>query len=187
VNKVARVMQGGYPTIPDGSAVDSMRRGDTPVVPPPHPGVHVRKAYFFTTVLLFISVIIQFYFAALGVFGPQDPSLFVFHSINGQFVLPALALLAVLFGGLSKAGVKTVLLTALPILLVAVQILLFILADAITGTSPEAPNVPGAIILGLHAINGLAILFVILTVMRRARARAFGSDAGTGTPAAAAA
>ena len=148
----------------------------------------MRKAYFFTTVLLFISTIIQFYFAAMGIFGPADHSLFVFHSINGQIVLPVLALLAVLFGALSKAGVRTVLLTALPILLVVVQILLFILAGALTGTTPEAPNVAGAIILGLHAVNGLAILFVILVVMRRARARAYGKDVDTtGTPAAAAA
>ncbi len=146
----------------------------------------MRKAYFFTTVLLLISVIVQFYFAAMGIFGPEEPSLFVFHSINGQVVLPALSLLAVLFAALSKAGVRTVLLTALPILLVAVQILLFILAGALTGTSIEAPNVPGAIILGLHAINGLAILFVIVTVMRRARARAYGTDVDTTTPAAAA-
>ncbi len=145
----------------------------------------MRKAFFFTTVLLFISAIIQFYFAAMGFFGPEDHSLFVFHSINGQVVLPALVLLAILFGALSKAGARTVLLTALPILLVVVQILLFILAEALTGTSPEAPNVAGAVILGLHAVNGLAILFVIFVVMRRARARAYGTDVDSTSAAAA--
>lgn len=133
----------------------------------------MRKVYFVTTVLLFVSVIIQFYFAAMGMFGPVDRSLFVFHSINGQAVLPALSLLAVLFGALARAGVRTVLLTALPIPLIALQIVLFILAEAITGTSPANPTVSGAVILGLHAVNGLAILFVIFVVMRRARARAF--------------
>jgi hypothetical protein len=146
----------------------------------------MRKAYFVITILLLISVVVQFYFAALGIFGPVDGSLFVFHSINGQFVLPALALLAVIFAALSKAGARTIWLSALPILLVAVQILLFIIAGALTGSSPENPTVPGAIILGLHAINALAILFTIVTLVRRARIRAFGSDTGS-TPAPAAA
>jgi hypothetical protein len=150
----------------------------------------VRKAYFVTTVLLLISVVIQFYFAAMGVFGPhgEGEDLFAFHSVNGQMVLPALSLLAVLFAALSRAGLRTVLLTALPILLVAVQILLFVLAGALTGTTPENPTVAGAIILGLHAVNGLAIMGVIITVMNRARTRAFGKDVdSTGTPATAAA
>ena len=150
----------------------------------------MRKAYFVTTVLLLISVVIQFYFAAMGVFGPQgeDDNLYAFHSTNGQIVLPALSLLAVIFAALARAGVRTVLLTALPILLVAVQILLFILAGAIGGGSEDTPTVASAVILGLHAVNGLAIMGVIITVMNRARARAFGKDVdSTGTPATAAA
>ena len=71
----------------------------------------MRKAYFVITVLLLISVVIQFYFAALGVFGPQgeDDNLYLFHRINGSAVLPALSLLAVLFAALSRAGARTVL------------------------------------------------------------------------------
>jgi hypothetical protein len=149
----------------------------------------VRKVYFVTTVLLLISVIIQFYFAALGVFGPhgEGEDLYVFHSVNGTNVLPALAILAVIFAALSRAGVRTVLLTALPILLVVVQILLFILAGALTGTSPENPTVAGAVILGLHAVNGLAILGVIITLVRRSYVRAFKDVDSTPTPATAAA
>ena len=150
----------------------------------------MRKAYFVTTVLLLISVVIQFYFAALGVFGPQgeEENLYGFHSVNGQMVLPALSLIAVLFAALSRAGARTVLLTALPILLVAVQILLFILSGALTGSTEESPNVAGAIILGLHAVNGLAILGACIELVRRSRARAFGSDGdSTSTPATAAA
>jgi hypothetical protein len=150
----------------------------------------VRKVYFVTTVLLLISTVIQFYFAALGVFGPhgEGEDLYAFHSTNGTMVLPALAILAVIFAALSRAGLRTVLLTALPILLVVVQILLFILAGALTGTTPENPTVAGAVILGLHAINGLAILGLIISLVRRSYVRAFGKDIdGTSTPAAAAA
>jgi len=138
----------------------------------------VRKAFFVITVLLLISVVIQFYFAALGIFGPQgeDDNLYVFHSVNGQFVLPALSLLAVLFAALSRAGARTVWLSALPILLVVVQILLFIIAGAIGGGTEDNPTVASAVILGLHAINGLAIMGTIINLMARARARAFGKD-----------
>jgi hypothetical protein len=140
--------------------------------------VKVRKVYFFVTVLLLISVVFQFYFAALGVFGPQgeDDNLYVFHSVNGQFVLPVLSLLAVLFAALSRAGARTVWLSALPILLVAVQILLFILAGAIGGGTEDTPTVASAIVLGLHAVNAIAILGTIITLMTRARARAFPKD-----------
>ena len=150
----------------------------------------MRKAYFVTTVLLLISVVFQFYFAAMGVFGPQgeDDNLYGFHSVNGTMVLPALLLLAVIFAALARAGVRTVLLTALPILLIVVQILLFILAGAIGGGTEDAPTVASAIILGLHAVNGLAIMGVVIGLMTRARARAFGKDVDTtSTPAAAAA
>lgn len=148
----------------------------------------MRKVYFVTTVLLLISVVFQFYFAALGVFGPQgeNDNLYVFHSVNGQFVLPVLALLAVLFAALSRAGARTVWLTALPILLVAVQILLFILAGAIGGGTEDTPTVGSAIILGLHAVNAIIILGTIITLMNRARARAFPKAGSTdGAPTAA--
>ena len=148
----------------------------------------MRKAYFFVTVLLLISVVFQFYFAALGVFGPQgeDDNLYVFHSVNGQFVLPVLSLLAVVFAALARAGARTVWLSALPILLVIVQILLFIVAGAIGGGTEDNPTVGSAVILGLHAVNAIAILGTIITLMTRARARAFpkaGSVDGTPTPA----
>ena len=148
----------------------------------------MRKAYFFVTVLLLISVVFQFYFAALGVFGPQgeDDNLYVFHSVNGQFVLPALSLLAVVFAALARAGARTIWLSALPILLVVVQILLFIVAGAIGGGTEDNPTVGSAIILGLHAVNAIAILGTIITLMTRARARAFpraGSADGTPTAA----
>jgi hypothetical protein len=145
----------------------------------------VRKAYFVITVLLLIAVVIQFYFAALGVFGPQGETdnLYLFHRINGSAVLPILSLLAVLFAALSKAGARTVWLSALPILLIAVQYLLFIVGGLVGGGDEENPTVGTAIILGLHAVNGLAIMGTIITLMGRARARALGSgDTAGGAP-----
>jgi hypothetical protein len=138
----------------------------------------VRKAYFVITVLLLIAVVVQFYFAALGVFGPQgeDDNLYLFHRINGSAVLPILSVLGVLFAALSRAGARTVWLSALPILLIAVQYLLFILGGVIGGGDEQNPTVGSAVILGLHAVNGLAIMGTIITLATRARARAFGKD-----------
>lgn len=135
----------------------------------------MRKAYFVVTVLLLISVVFQFYFAALGVFGPQgeDDNLFGFHRVNGSIVLPVLSLLAVIFAALARAGARTVWLTALPILLIAVQYLLFIIGGLVGGGDENNPTVGTAVILGLHAVNGLAVLGTIITLMTRARARAF--------------
>lgn len=146
----------------------------------------MRKAYFVITVLLLISAVLQFYFAALGVFGPQgeDDNLFGFHRINGSMVLPVLLVLAVIFAALAKAGARTVWLTALPILLIAVQYLLFIIGGLVGGGNEDTPTVGSAIILGLHAVNGLAVLGTIITLVTRARARAFAAaPAVDGTPA----
>ena len=148
----------------------------------------MRKVYFVITVLLLISVVIQFYFAALGVFGPQgeDDNLYGFHRINGSIVLPLLAVLAVVFAALSRAGARTVWLSALPILLIAVQYLIFIVGGLIGGGDEANPTVGSAVILGLHALNGLAIMGTILTLNARARARAFPkADAAGGAPTAA--
>ena len=135
----------------------------------------MRKAYFVITVLLLISAVAQFYFAALGVFGPQgeDDNLFPFHRINGSALLPLLTVLAVVFAALARAGARTVWLSALPILLIAVQYLLFIIGGIVGGGDEDNPTVGSAIILGLHAVNGLAVLGTIITLMTRARARAF--------------
>ena len=148
----------------------------------------MRKAYFVVTVLLLISVVFQFYFAALGVFGPQgeDDNLFGFHQINGRMVLPPLSLLAVILAALARAGARTVWLTALPILLIVVQYLLFIVGGLIGGGTEDNPTVGSAVILGLHAVNGLAIMGTIITLMGRARRRAFGApENADGTPTAA--
>jgi hypothetical protein len=146
----------------------------------------VRKAYFVITVLLLVSAVLQFYFAALGVFGPQgeDDNLFAPHRINGSMVLPLLLVLAVAFAALARAGARTVWLTALPILLIAVQYLLFILGGLVGGGDSDEPTVGTAIILGLHAVNGLAILGTIITLVKRAGLRTFPkADAGETTAA----
>ncbi|HEX7835221.1 MAG TPA: DUF6220 domain-containing protein [Pseudolysinimonas sp.] len=144
----------------------------------------MRKAYFVITILLLIAVVAQFYFAALGVFGPEgeDDELFIFHRIFGSMVLPALSVLAVVFAALSRAGARTVLLAALPIVLIGVQYLLFVLGGVIGRWEDEHHTVGGAVILGLHAVNALAIMGAIIRLVVGARAQAFGKDVSESTP-----
>jgi Family of unknown function (DUF6220) len=140
----------------------------------------MRKVYVACTALLFAAVVLQFYFAAFGVFTqPENDSQFILHSINGTGVIPLLSIVATIFAALAKAPGKLIGLTILPLGLIVVQISLFILAGA-TGSSEEKTNAAGQAVLGLHAVNGLAILLVAFLVFRRARAHA---TAATSTPA----
>jgi hypothetical protein len=131
-----------------------------------------RQVYVVVCALLVAAVVAQFYLAAYGVFtAPYRPdrSQFEAHLINGRMVLPALMILAVIAAAVARAPGRLIGFTALPIAFMAGQTILFLVA-AITGSTPERTNVPGQLILGLHAVNGLVILWVSVLVLRRARA-----------------
>ncbi len=128
----------------------------------------MRKVYVTLTVLLLVAVVVQFYFAAFGVFtAPATDDAFVLHQTNGRIAIPLLTILATVAAALARAGSRTVWLTLLPLGLIVVQILLFLLAGA-TGSSPERTTTAGRVILGLHAVNGLAVLWVCVVLVRRA-------------------
>ena len=64
----------------------------------------MRKVYLVLTGLLLVSVVIQFYFAAFGVFtAPENDSQFVLHQMTGRVVLPLLFLLVVAAAALARA------------------------------------------------------------------------------------
>jgi len=147
----------------------------------------MRKVYVVLTGLLVVSVVIQFYFAAFGVFtAPENDSQFILHQMNGRMVLPVLCLLCIAAAALAKAPGRLVGFTAIPFGLLLLQTVLFIVAG-LTGASEEKTNLAGQLILGLHAVNGLAILAVSIVVFLRARAfaRSAGRDviADTSAPA----
>jgi hypothetical protein len=131
-------------------------------------GVPMRRAFQVVTVLLLVAVVIQFYFAAFGVFTqPANDSQFVLHQMNGRVVLPALCLLVIAAAALARAPGRLIGFSALPLGLLTVQIVLFLVAGLL-GSTEEKTNLAGQIILGLHAINGLAILGVTIVLVRRA-------------------
>jgi uncharacterized membrane protein len=138
----------------------------------------VRKVFVVLSGLLLLAVVLQFYFAATGTFDrPQDDDSFAAHGTNALIIL-ILSLLTTISAALARAGGRTIGLAALPILLVVLQIVIFIVADLFVpaGTPRDADDVPLEVggpalyTIGLHAINGLAILLTAAVIFRRARA-----------------
>lgn len=135
----------------------------------------MRRVYVVLTGLLVVSVVIQFYFAAFGVFtAPENDSQFILHLLNGRFVLPLLCLLCIAAAAIARAPGRLIGFTAIPLGLLVLQTVLFVLAG-LAGASPEKTNLAGQLILGLHAINGLCILGVTIMVFLRARRFARGN------------
>jgi len=141
----------------------------------------MRNVYVTLTGLLVVSVVIQFYFAAFGVFtAPQNDSQFILHVTNGRFILPLLCLLCIAAAALAKAPGRLIGFTAIPFGLLVLQTVLFVIAGLI-GSTPEKTTVAGQVILGLHAVNGLAILGVSIMLFLRARQFARGAGVAVGT------
>jgi hypothetical protein len=129
----------------------------------------MRAAFVWLAGLLVASVVVQFYFAAFGVFtAPANDSQYILHLLNGRFVLPVLCIACIVVAALAKAPGRLIGFSALPLGLLVLQIVLFLIAG-LAGATPVRTNVAGQVILGLHAVNGLAILAVSLLLFVRAR------------------
>ncbi|MRG60965.1 hypothetical protein GE115_13975 [Agromyces sp. CFH 90414] len=132
----------------------------------------MRKVFLVVTVLFTASVVLQLYFAAVGVFSNPEDELFAWHGTNGRIVLPLLALLMIVAAALAKAGKRTIWLSVLPLVLILFQTVLFILTGVIFGldeSSHADPPLAATLFLSLHAVNGAAILLVGVLLVVRAR------------------
>jgi hypothetical protein len=130
----------------------------------------VRKAYLGMSGVVLLAVLAQFYFAAFGAFSiPRDHGSFEMHSVNGVLVIPLASLLTTAAAVAARAPGRLAGLAAAPFGLVVVQILIFVLVHLVTEMTMEQ-STPGAQwILGLHALNGLAIVTVAVLGVVRAR------------------
>ncbi|MCT9933250.1 DUF6220 domain-containing protein [Planotetraspora sp. A-T 1434] len=129
----------------------------------------MRRVYAALAGLLLLSVVVQFYFAAVGAFEkPQVDGSFALHSVTGTLVIPVLSLLATVAAALSRAPGRQIALTILPLGLVIVQMLIIALGEALDDSTGNTTPASLAI-LGLHAVNGLAIMGVSGFVFRGAR------------------
>ncbi|WP_022890644.1 DUF6220 domain-containing protein [Agromyces italicus] len=132
----------------------------------------MRKLYLTVTVLFTAGVMLQLYLAAVGVFSDPEDELFAIHGTNGRIVLPILALLLIITAALAKAGKRTVWLSALPLILLVVQTLLFILTGVVFGLGPDdhtAPPLGATLMVSLHGLNGAIILIAAIVLVGRAR------------------
>ncbi|GAA1263457.1 hypothetical protein Psi02_59160 [Planotetraspora silvatica] len=138
----------------------------------------MRRVYLGLAGLMLAAVMVQWYLAAVGAFDkPQEDDSFALHSMNGMMIIPILSLLATVAAALSKAPGRTIGLTILPLGLIIVQVLIIALGNALNDSSGNTTPASLAV-LGLHAINGMAIAAVSVMVFRQARRLAMGTAAG---------
>ena len=129
----------------------------------------MRRAFVVVTSLLLVTFVLQFVFAAVGAFTkPAGDDAYVLHSITGMAVIPALTLLTTLFAALAKAPGRLVALAILPLGLVVVQALIAMLAEAFTDASGGSTPL-GLTVAGLHAVNGIVAVHVVVAVLQGAR------------------
>ncbi|RLP93371.1 DUF6220 domain-containing protein [Micromonospora sp. CV4] len=129
----------------------------------------MRKAFVLASTLLLVSFVLQFIFAAVGGFTrPAGDGAYALHSVNGMAVIPVLTLLTALFAALAKAPGRLIGLAILPIGLVVVQALIAMLANASTDAAGASTPL-GLTIAGLHALNGIIAVHVVVGVAQAAR------------------
>jgi hypothetical protein len=127
--------------------------------------------------------VVQLYFAAFGHF--SKPQNFDPHAFNGGILLPSLAVLNIIGAAIARAGGRTIGLSVLPLVLILFQTVLFIITGAIFGVGPESETLPvgASILLGLHGLNGLAIIGISAALVSRAfRLDRTGSASRTAVP-----
>jgi len=138
-----------------------MRAADTPVTQRTSPRWReaLRQVYGYGIWLLFLSIIVQFLLAGLGVL--DNASFFYWHvNVNGA-VVGLLPLALLLVGWLGRVPARTLWLTAAVFGLVVLQSLLLV---------PYRSGATGWVraIAGLHVVNALFIFWVGLRLLDRA-------------------
>ncbi|HWM16513.1 MAG TPA: DUF6220 domain-containing protein [Microbacterium sp.] len=143
----------------------------------------MRKVFSIVSILVVAAVVLQFYFAGLGVFSHPEDELFAVHGTAGRIVLPILFLLSLITAAIARAGKRTIWLTVIAILLLALQTVILIVTGLIFNTGPDAAVIPlgATIVVSLHALNGVAILLVTSIIAKRAWGPAWRSSSTTDT------
>lgn len=130
----------------------------------------MRRLYLATAALLLLVVVAQFYLAAVGAFAnPHTDGAFTLHRISGMASIPTAALLATVAAVLARARRRLIALTITPVGLVIMQVGLTEIGQRLAGSTEQHTTPAARAFLGLHALNGLAILMVALAIVLRAR------------------
>ena len=131
----------------------------------------MRKVFALLATLLMLALVAQFFLAASGAFdaAPNDES-FQPHRALGYAIF-LFAVLLTIVAALARMPGRLIGMTALVAGLTVVQVLIAVLARAFNDTGDNSTTA-GQLVFGLHAINGLIVLALAGTVVRRARALA---------------
>jgi Family of unknown function (DUF6220) len=116
--------------------------------------------------LVFADVVLQFYFAGVGVFTVPGND-FSFHARNAT-VLLALLLATLVVSLLARPGWRRCLLQLLLPVLLVLQVVFFIISDVFGGSPGKSSGLP-TYIASLHVVNGLLILGLAGFLALRAR------------------
>ncbi|GAA0412608.1 hypothetical protein Acor_16740 [Acrocarpospora corrugata] len=136
----------------------------------------MRKVFFWFAVLTLVAVLAQFYLATFGAFERPVPapgaegSAITPHVINGTMIIPLLSILLTIVAAVAKVGRQLIWLSIAPFGLVAVQLFVIFELAGLLGAAPEKTTTAGLFVLGFHALDGVALLWVAVTVVRKARA-----------------
>ncbi|GAA1012357.1 hypothetical protein Aple_007640 [Acrocarpospora pleiomorpha] len=136
----------------------------------------MRKVFFWFSVLTLVAVLAQFYFATFGAFerpvpalGAEDSAIMP-HVINGTMIIPLLSIVLTVIAAIAKVGRQLIWLSITPFALVAVQLFVIFEIAGLLGATEDKTTTASLFVLGFHALDGVAILFVAVTVVRKARA-----------------
>ncbi|MFC0532466.1 DUF6220 domain-containing protein [Phytohabitans kaempferiae] len=137
----------------------------------------MRRVFVVLAGLLFLAILAQFYFAAVGAFDrPRDDDSFALHSITGMVLIPLLSILTTLAAALARAPGRLIGLTLAPLGLLVVQVLIIVVGNVISGGADEETGLAGLVVFGLHAVNALVMMGAAAAVLRQARAFATGKS-----------
>jgi hypothetical protein len=125
--------------------------------------------------LLVAAILVQFYLAAFGAFGDREGTGgFAAHEWVARIILPVLAILTIVTAAVARAGRRIITLSTIPLGVIVLQFLLFFAARAFgSDTHPGGASLAGSLVLGFHALFGLAALvtagLVLSAAWRRRR------------------
>jgi hypothetical protein len=120
----------------------------------------MRRLLLLSSSALVLVIIVQFYLAAFGAFGDRhDTAGFTAHEWMARTALPVLAVLVVVAASGARLGRSVVVVSTVPLIAMVLQVLLFLVARAAgSDTHPGGASLAGAVVLGFHALFGLAAL-----------------------------
>jgi hypothetical protein len=113
-----------------------------------------RRVYQVAAWLVFADVVLQFYFAGVGVFTVPGND-FSFHVRNAS-VLMVLLLATLVLSLLARAGWRRSLMHLLLPVLLVLQVVFFILSEVFGGSVQKSSGLP-TYVASLHVVNGLLI------------------------------